>query len=187
MVAGDAAGKLKKKQAKELRRQERQSRRERRDSGVGLTILGAIGLLLAGNSCMLTLAAPLDFWAIYEDGWPIELFLVCLGLFGIMYATSSIWLLIPAGIVLGNGLIFTYCVLTQNWEHWLFLWIFELWIVIGSVWVPIWLARNKSLARGVSRLVALTGGLLSIGAIAVVGVVVGVGELLVSLTTAFGL
>ncbi len=187
LVAGDAADKLKKKQAKELRRQERQSRRERGDSGVGLTILGAIGLLLAGNSCMLTLAAPTGFWAIYENGWPIELFLVCLGLFGVMYVTSSIWLLIPAGIALGNGLIFAYCALTQNWDHWVFLWIFELWIVIGSIWVPIWLARNKSLARGVSRLVALTGGLLSVGAIAVIGVVVGVGELLASLTATFGL
>jgi tRNA A-37 threonylcarbamoyl transferase component Bud32 len=189
LVAGDAARRLEKKQWKELGRQGRQKRREPRSkrNGVGVTVLGAIGLILAGNSCMLTLAAPLNFWAIYEDGWPIELFLVCLGLFGIMYATSSIWLLIPAGIVLGNGLIFAYCALTQNWDHWLFLWIFELWIVIGSVWVPIWLARNENLARGVSRLVALTGGLLSIGAIAVIGVVVGVGELLANLTMAFGL
>jgi serine/threonine protein kinase len=184
LVAGDAADKLKKKQAKELRRQKR---REHRGNGVGMTALGAIGLILAGNSCMLTLAAPTGFWAIYENGWPIELFLVCLGLFGVMYVTSSIWLLIPAGIALGNGLIFAYCALTQNWDHWVFLWIFELWIVIGSIWVPILLARNKSLARGVSRLVALTGGLLSVGAIAVIGVVVGVGELLASLTATFGL
>jgi tRNA A-37 threonylcarbamoyl transferase component Bud32 len=168
------------------KRAQRHAQRERQ-RGSGLAVLGAIGIVLIGNGCMLTMATVLNFWQIFEVGWPIEIFLVSLALFGIMYVTSSIWILIPTGVVFGTGMILTYCSLTGNWEHWIFLWVFELLIVVLSIWTPIWLAGNKRLAQGMSRLVAIAGGLLSLASIAGVGMVVGVGSLLDSLAGALRL
>jgi serine/threonine protein kinase len=168
---------------------ERGSRRRiQRDGGrgSGLAVPGAIGIVLIGNGCMLTMATMLNFWKIFEVGWPIEIFLTSLALFGIMYVTSSVWMLIPTGIVFGTGIILTYCSLTGNWEHWIFLWVFELLIIILSIWVPIWLAGSKRLASGVSRLIAIVGGFLSLALIVGTGALIGLGELISGLANAFG-
>jgi hypothetical protein len=81
----------------------------------------------------------------------------------ILYATSSIWLLIPAAILLGNGVIFAYCAVTGNWHHWVYLWPLELPLVPGSIWLTIWLARQRALSRQVSRplgcIIALTSAI----------------------------
>jgi hypothetical protein len=82
--------------------------------------------------------------------------------------------------------ILAYCSLSGNWEHWLFLWVFELLIVIFSIWTPVWLAANKRLAQGVSRLIALVGGFLSVVFIVGIGVITGLGSLLASVAGMFG-
>jgi tRNA A-37 threonylcarbamoyl transferase component Bud32 len=170
-AVGDATDKKARKRAK---RQER----KRDGRGAGLAVLGAIGIVFIGNSCMLSIAVPLDFWEIFEYGWPIELFLVALALFGIMYVTSSIWMLIPSGIIFGTGVIMTYSSLIDDWDQWIFLWVCQVWVLILSVFVPIWLARNRRLASGVSRLIAIVGGLLSLGLIVGVGALIGVGTVI---------
>jgi serine/threonine-protein kinase len=161
-------------------------RESRKRANAGLAVPGAIGIVLVGNGCMLTLATLLNFWQIFEVGWPIEIFLASLALFGIMYVFSSVWMLVPAGIVFGTGTILAYCSLTDNWEHWIFLWVFEVLIVIFSIWTPIWLAANKRLAQGVSRLIALAGGFLSVVFIVGIGVITGVGSLLASVAGMVG-
>ncbi len=167
------------------KRARRQAERDRKRSR-GLAVSGAIGIVLIGNGCMLTMATVLDFWEIFEVGWPIEIFLVSLALFGIMYVTSSIWMLIPTGIVFGTGIILTYCSLTEYWEHWIFLWVFELLIVILSIWTPIWLAGNRRLAQGMSRLIAIVGGFLSLALVVEVSMIIGVGSLLDGLVDVLG-
>jgi tRNA A-37 threonylcarbamoyl transferase component Bud32 len=162
---------------KTRRRAKRQERKGDRRSAA-LVVFGAIGIVFLGNSCMLSIAVPLDFWEIFEYGWPIELFLVALALFGIMYVTSSIWMLIPSGIVFGTGMIMAYSSLTDDWDQWIFLWICQVWVLILSVFVPIWLARNRRLASGVSRLIAIVGGLLSLALIVGVGALIGVGTVI---------
>jgi serine/threonine protein kinase len=168
---------------RKLEREKRKLARGKREQskGLGLTILGALVIVFAGNTCMLTMAIPFDWWEIYETGWPIELFFVALGLFAIMYVTSSIWTLIPAGIVFGTGLLMTYSALSNEWNVWAFMWLCQVWVVIGAVGVPIWLARNRRLARGTSRLISLVGGLLSIGMIILIAAVLGADGLLDSL------
>ena len=161
-------------------------RESRKRASAGLVVPGAIGIVLIGNGCLLTLATLLNFWQIFDVGWPIEIFLASLALFGIMYAFSSVWMLVPAGIVFGTGVILAYCSLSGNWEHWLFLWVFELLIVIFSIWTPVWLAANKRLAQGVSRLIALVGGFLSVVFIVGIGVITGLGSLLASVAGMFG-
>jgi len=168
-------------------RQTRTLDRESRRRGRGLAVPGAIGIVLIGNGCMLTLATLLNFWQIFEVGWPIEIFLVSLALFGVMYVFSSVWMLIPAGITLGTGAILTYCSLTDNWDHWVFLWVFEVLIVVLSIWIPIWLAGSERLAQGLSRLIALGGGLVSAMLIVGISVITGVGSLITSVASMFGL
>jgi serine/threonine protein kinase len=175
-------------ETQQLERERRKQERQREGSrGLGLTILGALGIVLTGNTCMLTMAIPFSWWDIYEAGWPIELFLVSLGLFAIMYTTSSIWMLIPAGLVFGTGLLMTYSALADDWVVWEFMWLCQVWVVIGAIGVPIWLARNKRLARGTSRLVSLAGGLLSIGMMILIAAVLGGVGLLDSLARMMGL
>jgi tRNA A-37 threonylcarbamoyl transferase component Bud32 len=174
------------RRAKREKRKREKKEERKRGSGAGLAVLGAIGIVFIGNSCMLSIAVPLDFWQIFEYGWPIELFLVALALFGIMYVTSSIWMLIPGGIVFGTGVIMMYSSLTNDWDQWVFLWICQVWVLILSIFVPVWLARNRRLASGLSRLIAIVGGLLSLGLIVGTGALIGVGSLVGDLVRMLG-
>jgi tRNA A-37 threonylcarbamoyl transferase component Bud32 len=119
--------------------------------GLGGAIVRAVGLVLIGNMAALTAAALSDRWPIWSAGWPIELLLVGLGLCVIMQATSCVWLLIPIGILLGNGLFLSYSSLSGNWHHWRFLWPFALWLALLVVMLTLWLARRGDRARRVSR------------------------------------
>jgi serine/threonine protein kinase len=149
---------------------------KRARGGAGMPILGAILLVIIGNLCMLTVAKLTGHWQIFEQGWPIEIFFVSWGLCVIMYTTFSVWMLIPIGSTLGTGILLTYCSLTGNWDHWSFLWLFEVWIVIISVVVAIGLARRKRLARGLSRPLALLFSLVSIAGVIGVALSVGLGS-----------
>ncbi|MBN1813689.1 MAG: serine/threonine protein kinase [Anaerolineae bacterium] len=171
---------------REKHKHARREERKRGGGGAGLAVLGAIGIVFIGNSCMLSIAVPLDFWDIFEYGWPIELFLVTLALFGIMYVTSSIWMLIPSGIIFGTGVLMMYSSLTNDWDQWVFLWICQAWVLILSIFVPVWLARNRRLAGGLSRLIAIVGGLLSLGLIVGTGALIGVGSLVGDLVQMLG-
>ncbi len=145
---------------------------------VAVAILGALALLVVSNLCMLTLAAPVGYWQIFERGWPIQIFLLAWGLCAVMYVTSSIWMTIPVGLLLGTGTILAYCTIIGRWEHWSFLWLFEVWVVVVSIAMPILLSKLESLTRGLSRLLAVVFGLASIVGIGYVGLGVGVGSLL---------
>jgi hypothetical protein len=95
----------------------------------------------------------------------MQLFLVSLGLCFVMWVTSSIWMLIPTGILFGTGILLTYSSLTGNWRHWIFLWAFQVCFIIGSIWVSVSLARPEDRARKLSRLIA---GLLGISSVALI-------------------
>ncbi len=133
-----------------------------RQYGAGRAIFNALLLVFLGNMLMLTAAVPTGNWAIYEQGWPIEIFLATLGLCFIMYATGSLWLLPFTGPALGVAVLLTYSALWAGWEHWQVSWIFLVWVAVGSLVLPIWLARRKLLARGISRILAAILGLIAI-------------------------
>jgi tRNA A-37 threonylcarbamoyl transferase component Bud32 len=118
-------------------------------------ILGAIGLVsglgVVLNLTAVWIASLTGWWAIFEKGWPMELFLVGLGLCMIMVNTETIWTLIPVGVVLGNGVLFSYYALTGNWRHWVFLWPLEPIIIICTVFLTIWLVGLGDLSRRLSR------------------------------------
>jgi hypothetical protein len=147
-------------------------KKERQRGNIGLAVLGALGLLIIANACMLTIAAPTNFWELYDPGWPIQIFLVSWGLCIIMFVASSIWMLIPTGPVFVTALILTYCQFTGNWEQWSFLWVVEVWGGLISVFTPIFLAGSRGFARWLSRFLAILLSLASIVGIILVALAV---------------
>jgi tRNA A-37 threonylcarbamoyl transferase component Bud32 len=142
-------------------RQEVPPERRERDREV----LGAIGLVSAFaviiNLIALWVAGLTGWWAILEKGWPMELFLAGLALCVVMVITTSIWMLIPVSIVLGNGVLFSYSTLTGNWDHWVFLWALDLLLVIGTVFLTIWLAGHRDFSRHLSCVLGWVLGLMA--------------------------
>lgn len=110
---------------------------------VGKAIMVALALLLGGNFLAVTYATLTRQWAIYTTGWPFVLFLLASGLFYIMYVCNSIWMLIPAGIVFGNAVLFSYSSLTGNWEHWSMIWILEPWLIGISILLPALVSNHE--------------------------------------------
>ncbi len=114
-------------------------------------ILNTVGALLVANTVAVTVAGFTGLWKIFEVGWPMELFLVAGVLSAVMAATEALWILAPVGVIAGNGLIFLYCTVTRNWHHWAFLWVLEIWLLIGAVWLTVRLKRQKEHPRETSR------------------------------------
>jgi hypothetical protein len=102
---------------------------------VASAMLTAFAIFIGGN---LILAMLLGFNSdIFGRGWPIEFLLMAAGLAHIMRQTRVIWLLIPTGILLGNGFLFMYYNLTGNWHQWAFLWPLELFLIGGVIWYTV--------------------------------------------------
>jgi hypothetical protein len=133
-------------------------------------VLG-VGALALANLCAMTLSFATRQSAIYGRGWPMELLLVSILLGLLTSATESTVLLIPLGIFLGNGVLFSYYSLTGFWFHWIFLWPLEPLLIAGAVFGTLWLIRRQKeypgLARPLGYLAAAAAGawgvVLSIG------------------------
>ena len=136
---------------------------KRREAGLGKAILIGLWIVIIANLLLLWVAGLTGWWSIYEKGWPLELFLVSLGFSIVMAVTGSVWLLIPSGILLGSGIIFAYSSLTGNWEHWVWLWGIELLLIVGTVWLAIWLERSSDKGRRLSRSLGWLLGLIAAG------------------------
>jgi hypothetical protein len=114
-------------------------------------VMRGIGLIVLGNAAAATVAALTDRWPVFATGWPVELLLAGVALCMVMTATSCIWLLAPAGILLGNGLLLSYTVLAGRWGQWRFLWPLDLWLALSLIAVTIWLGRRGDRGRRLSR------------------------------------
>jgi hypothetical protein len=88
-------------------------------------------------------------WELFGRLWPMEIVLVGLLLAGLMAALPNYWLIIPAGILLGNGYLLSFYALTGNWSYWTYLWPLEP-ILVGTVLIlPFILHRDR--VRGLWR------------------------------------
>ncbi len=139
-------------------------------------ILSAVALLALGNLAALLVGSVTGWWGMWGRGWPFELLLVGLLLATIMAATRSIWLLIPTGIVLGNGYLMSFYALTGAWPLWAFLWPAEPLLIGGTVWYTIHLAgqgdRADRMARGFVERVRRPTVILAI-VVSVLGMILG--------------
>lgn len=100
------------------------------------------------------------WWRVFAVGWPMELFLTAGVLSVVMAASDAIWLLAPVSLLAGNGMIFFYCTVTHNWHHWVFLWIVEIVLIGGAVWLTARMARRKERALELSRAFGRALGLI---------------------------
>lgn len=146
--------------ARAARRVGRPADRARTRSVLG-TIGMVIGLAVGINLMAVWIAGLTGWWSVYAKGWPMELFLVALGFCAVMATTASIWMLIPVGILLGNGLLLAYYSLTGNWDHWLFLWPLEPLLIVGSVFLTIWLAGLGQTSHRLARALGWVLGLMA--------------------------
>jgi len=115
------------------------------------SILTAAGVPLVVNVVAFGAATLVGWERIFSLAWPAELFLVAGSLGLVMAVMERIWMLAPVGILSGNALIFLYTALTGNWRHWIFLWVFELWVIASAVWLTIWLKRHSDRRGQLSR------------------------------------
>ncbi len=131
-------------------------------TGILKAVWGMVGAFLAVNLAAATFGAMTHYWAIYTIGWPIELFLLGLGLSLLMSALALIWMFIPVGILIGNGFILAFYAITNQWQLWGYLWPFEPLLILVVVGVTLWLARrpggSRRLARRLGVLLAALAG-----------------------------
>jgi hypothetical protein len=124
-------------------------------AGTGRTILYALGLVAVVNLLVVFLGVLTGWWGVFRRGWPFEFLVVGAGLCLIMETTANVWLLIPTGIILGNGAILSFYAITGLWRWWAFLWPLEPLLIIGTVLFTIWLAdqgeRGRQTARHLGR------------------------------------
>lgn len=131
--------------------------------GVARSIFSALTLLVVVNLGLFWVAGAADRWAIYEIGWPIQLFLLSMALCMIMIAVGRSGMLIPIGLIFGNGIILSYYSLTGHWEHWTYLWPLEVLLVIGVIWLTVSVSGRGKFSRRFSRLIGWVLWLLAAG------------------------
>jgi hypothetical protein len=122
-----------------------------RQAGDQNTILNAIARLVGFNLLAIFVGILTDWWGSYGRGWPAELLLIGLLLSAVMDATGSIWLLIPAGILLGNGILLSFYAITGAWRLWIFFWPLEPLLIGAVIYATIRLAGEEEQAAEAAR------------------------------------
>lgn len=101
-----------------------------------------VTLMVLGNMLLLW-ASGVFGWSVMGYAWPMELVLLGLLFFLLLVESSNVWLLIPGGLVMGNGFLLTYFALTGRWSDWALLWPLEPLLVAASIIAPFWLTRQN--------------------------------------------
>lgn len=101
-----------------------------------------VTLMVFGNMLLLW-ASGVFGWTVLAYAWPMELVLVGLLFFLLLVESANVWLLIPGGTVMGNGLLLAYYALTGRWQDWALLWPLEPLLVAVSIIAPFWLVKQS--------------------------------------------
>ena len=94
-------------------------------------------------------------WKVFGHAWPLELVAVGVLLSALMAALANPWMLVAAGIVMGNGFLFSYYAVTGWWNHWTFLWPLEPLLVGVSIVAPFFLIRQGQRGNWLARRIGL--------------------------------
>jgi hypothetical protein len=92
---------------------------------------------------------------VWLHAWPMEIIAVGILLSALMAALAIPWMLIPAGIVLGNGLLFSFFALTGWWRLWTILWPLEPLLAGVCIVSPFWLIRQGKRAAWLARRIGI--------------------------------
>jgi len=147
---------------------------EVRPQNVRGAVLSSVAGIVIANMLMLWVSGIFG-WNVFGHIWPMELVVVGVLLVALMVSLPSPWLLIPGGIMLGNGFLLSYFALSGNWQNWTFLWPLEPLLVAGSIIAPfllnrrgaggLWLTRRSGnillSLSGIVFVVSLVVGILS--------------------------
>jgi len=147
---------------------------EVRRQNVRGAVLSSVAVIVIANMLMLWVGGIFG-WNVFGHIWPMELVVVGVLLVALMSSLPSPWLLIPGGIVLGNGFLLSYFALSGKWQNWTFLWPLEPLLVAGSIIAPfllnrrgaggLWLTRRSGnillILSGIVFVVSLVVGILS--------------------------
>jgi serine/threonine protein kinase len=138
----------------------------------GRAVLFSVAVIVIANMLMLWLSGIFG-WNVFGHIWPMEMVVVGVLLIALMGALPSPWLLIPGGMVLGNGFLLSYFALSGKWQNWTFLWPLEPLLVAGSIIAPFLLNRRGLAGLWLTR---RSGNILLIlsGIVFVVSLVVGI-------------
>ncbi|MBN1304551.1 MAG: protein kinase [Anaerolineales bacterium] len=134
---------------------------------VGQFTLASVAGLIFINMILLWAGGAFD-WQIWSSAWPLEVIGVGILLTAIMSSTANPWIMIPSGIVLGNGLLLSYYAVTGWWTHWAILWPLEPILIGGAIVGAMLLSKNNEKGRWLTR----RFGLLMIAAGITLGTVV---------------
>ena len=148
--------------------------REVHPQNVRRAVLSSVAGIVIANMLMLWVSGIFG-WNVFGRIWPMELVVVGILLISLMVSLPSSWLLIPGGIVLGNGFLFTYFALSGRWHDWTFLWPLEPLLVAICIIAPfllnrrgvngLWLTRRIGnillMLSGIVLVVSLLVGILS--------------------------
>jgi serine/threonine protein kinase len=107
-------------------------------------------VMIFGNMLMLW-ASGVFGWDVFGHTWPMELVLMGVLFFSLMVESANIWLLIPGGMVMGNGLLLAYYAVTGRWQDWALLWPLEPLLITVSIIAPFWLQKQKDGGRAFVR------------------------------------
>lgn len=120
--------------------------------GLPWSMVMALGVPLAFNVVAFGAAALVGWERVFSLAWPTEILLIAGALSLVMGSLEAIWMLAPVSVLAGNGVIFLYCTLTGRWRQWIFLWVFDLWLIAAATWLTVWLKRHSGRHRQLSRL-----------------------------------
>lgn len=133
-------------------------------------VLSWITILVLGNMLLLW-ASGVYGWDILGQSWPMELVLTGVLFFILMLENSYIWLIIPGGILVGNGLVLSYYTLSGSWEDWAIFWPLEPLIMAASIVAPFWLSkqpvRGGSFMRWIGKGILVMSGITFIVTLAI--------------------
>ncbi|MFH2104219.1 MAG: protein kinase [Chloroflexota bacterium] len=132
---------------------------------VSQAVFGSIAAIIFANMIMLW-ASGVFGWDVFGRTWPLELIVGGSLLIALMTALAEPWLLIPGGIVVGNGFLFAYFALSGWWEHWAILWPLEPLLVGASILAPFWLTgrglHGRRLTRQIGAVILVLAGVVFI-------------------------
>ncbi len=136
---------------------------EVRRKSVRSAVLYSVAGIVIANMLMLWVSGIFG-WDVFGRTWPMELVVVGILLASLMVSLPSPWLIIPGGIVLGNGFLLSYFALTGKWQDWTVLWPLEPLLIAGSIIAPFLLKRGGAaglwLTRRVGNILLILSGIV---------------------------
>lgn len=103
----------------------------------GRTIASGAGIILLFNMLIIMFSGRSGSSWFFAAGWPIELMLVGIAFCLAMINHRKFWLMIPAGLLLGEGVLLSYYALSDRWEDWVFLWPLQVFLIMVVLWYTI--------------------------------------------------